>query len=292
VTILVEHDPGSDRWQVGQARITRVEEVTHRLPIEHFLPGATSEVIRPHRGWMSDAQLDDEGMMSIAIAAYVVESRGRRLLVDTCIGPEHPHGRSNSPFMSRLAAAGFLPDSIDAVVCTHFHFDHVGWNTVVVGGERRPTFERATYFFGVDEWKATHDEAPADLLLASVERDVRWVVEAGRAELVAPGHAITDEVSLIPTFGHSPGHLSVHVVSDGAEAVITGDAAHHPLQLAVPHLATTADFDAAAGVVSRERLIDRVLDRDVLVVGTHFGLPSAGYLRRGQQGCEFVAAGA
>jgi glyoxylase-like metal-dependent hydrolase (beta-lactamase superfamily II) len=288
---VIASDPGAVSWQVGQVRITRVEEVTHRLPVEQFILGATTEIWRPFRECMSHSQVDNAGTMSIAIAAYVVESRGHQILVDTCIGSEHPHGGPHSPFLDRLAAAGFPPKTIDAVVCTHFHFDHVGWNTTVVAGQRRPTFERAKYFFVIDEWNATHDEDPEDLLLQSVGRDVRWIVEAGLGELVSADHRLTDEVSLIPTFGHSPGHVSVLIRSGGAEAVITGDAAHHPLQLMVPELTTTADFDGATGVASRRSLIDRALDRDMLIIGTHFAAPSALYVRSGNGGARLLAPG-
>jgi glyoxylase-like metal-dependent hydrolase (beta-lactamase superfamily II) len=286
---VVASDAGTVSWQVGQVRITRVEEVTHLLPVGQLIPGATTEIWLPLREWMSRSQLDDAGTMSIAIAGYVVESRGHRILVDTCIGAEHPHGGPQSPFVGLMATAGFPPESIDAVVCTHFHFDHVGGNTTVVAGRRRPTFERAKYFFIIDEWNATHDEDAEDLLLQSVGRDVRWIVEAGLGELVSADHQLTDEVSLTPTFGHSPGHVSVLIRSEGAEAVITGDAAHHPLQLMVPELTTTVDFDGATGVASRRSLIDRALDRDMLVIGSHFAGPTALYVRSGNGGARLVA---
>jgi glyoxylase-like metal-dependent hydrolase (beta-lactamase superfamily II) len=261
-------------WLVGEVRVTRIEEAAHRLPIDQFIPSADAEQLRRHRQQLSLAQVDADAAMTLVMSAFVVESRGRRLLVDTCVGPEHEYGDPGSPFLDRLAAAGFPPASIDAVVCTHVHFDHIGWNTVLVDGARQPAFERADYFFCADEWAALRD-AERTGLLGSVGTNVEWLLDRGRASLVPPSYRLTDEVSLLPTFGHSPGHVAILLESSGQHAVITGDAAHHPIQLLAPELATVADFDPAGAVSSRQALIDRVIDTDAVVFGTHFADPCA-----------------
>jgi glyoxylase-like metal-dependent hydrolase (beta-lactamase superfamily II) len=269
--------------------ITRIEEAAYRVPIAQFLCGTTSEMMQAHADSISADQYAN-GEITIAICCFVVESEGRRILVDTCVGPEHAHGDPASPLLDRLAAAGFPPGSIDAVVCSHFHFDHIGWNTVVDSRGRRPTFAHATYLFGRDEWEGTRDADTSAMLLQSVERDVDWVIFAGVGELVPSSHRVTSEVSMLPTFGHSPGHVSILIESVGQSAIVTGDAAHHPLQLLVPEVTTTADHDSGGGVASRRSLIDRALDNEVLIVGSHFGAPSAGFLRSGQHGIRFVGA--
>ena len=65
-----------------------------------------------------------------------------------------------SDFLSDLASAGFEPEAIDLVLCTHLHFDHVGWNTRLVGGKWVPTFPNARYLFGrreYEHWKMLKD---------------------------------------------------------------------------------------------------------------------------------------
>jgi glyoxylase-like metal-dependent hydrolase (beta-lactamase superfamily II) len=262
------------RWAVGGVRITRIEESAFRLPIQQLIPLADLERLDRHQSWLSPAQVDAEGTMTLVIGAFMVESRGRRLLVDTCIGPEHERGDKGARFLRRLDAAGFPPASIDAVLCTHVHFDHIGWNTVVVNGVRRPTFENADYFFCQDEWAVQQGADPVGVLSA-VGHNVAWLLGTGRASLVPATHRFTDEVSFLPTFGHSPGHVAVLVNSGGRQAVITGDAVHHPVQLAEPELTTTADFDPPAAVRSRTALIDRVTNTGALLLGTHFADPCA-----------------
>src|SRR6202011_1886140 len=88
---------------------------------------------------------------------------GLRLIVDTCIGNDKPRQFTGgnplaTPFLRHLADAGWSLDSVDVVVCTHLHVDHVGWNTMLVDGKWVPTFPKARYLFGRVEheyWAAT-----------------------------------------------------------------------------------------------------------------------------------------
>ena len=91
-------------------------------------------------------------------------------------------------------------------------------------------------------------------------------------------HALTAEVRLEPTPGHTPGHVSVRISSHGEEAVITGDLMHHPLQCAEPDLANNFDVDAAAARRTRRDFLSRYSNQPVLVLGTHFAPPTGGWV--------------
>ncbi|MDP2639283.1 MAG: MBL fold metallo-hydrolase, partial [Betaproteobacteria bacterium] len=162
--------------------------------------------------------------------------------------------------------------------CTHLHVDHVGWNTRLIEGKWVPTFANARYLFGRREWEHwTSDEAKhrdGDVMGDSV----RPIIDAGLAELVDMHHALTPEVRLEPTPGHTPGHVSVRISSRGEEAVITGDLMHHPLQCAEPDLANNFDVDAAAARRTRRKFLARHANRPVLVLGTHFAPPTGGWV--------------
>jgi glyoxylase-like metal-dependent hydrolase (beta-lactamase superfamily II) len=102
------------------------------------------------------------------------------------------------------------------------------------------------------------------------------VLDAGLAELVPMDHRVTDEIGLEPTPGHTPGHVSVRLSSGGADAVITGDLMHHPVQVAEPAWQTSFDTDAAEACRTRRAFCERYADRPVTVLGTHFHHPTAG----------------
>jgi glyoxylase-like metal-dependent hydrolase (beta-lactamase superfamily II) len=185
-----------------------------------------------------------------------------------------------------MSAAGFAPDSIDTVLCTHLHVDHVGWNTRLVGGRWVPTFVNARYVFGRTEYQHWRDHSDVPDRAAVFNDSVQPIVDAGIADLVASDAILSDEITVIPTPGHSPGHMSVLIQSDGEQALLSGDVAHHPCQMAHLDWSSTVDSDPAQSVTTRRELFSRFADTPTLVIGGHF---SAGHIRRDGDGFKFIA---
>ena len=185
-----------------------------------------------------------------------------------------------------MTAAGFPPDSIDTVLCTHLHVDHVGWNTVLVGGKWVPTFANARYVFGRTEYEHWRDHSEGPAHQAVFSDSVKPIADAGKADLVASDARLTDEITLIPTPGHSPGHMSIHIKSDGEEGLLTGDVAHHPCQMAHLGWSSTADSDPKQSAATRRELFSRFADTPTLVIGGHF---NAGHIKRDGDAFKFIA---
>ena len=116
------------------------------------------------------------------------------------------------------------------------------------------------------------------------------IVKAGLQELVETNYRLTDEVLLVPTPGHTPGHVSVAISSAGQNATITGDLIHNPIQVADPSICANFDFDKKRALATRLAFIDSHVDQDVLVLGTHFTTPAGGHIVRDKEGMRFVAA--
>lgn len=272
------------RWRIGAVTVTRIIETEDvSMTAAAMLPDATPQNLAPY-GWLRPRFVDAAGRLVTSIHTLLVESRGLRIVVDTCLGNDKPRivpqwNRRQGSFLAELAAAGFPRERVDRVVCTHLHPDHVGWNTMLVDGQWVPTFPAARYVFSAADW-AWLDRAPVSGLGDFAGDSVRPVVAAGLADLVAPGHQVTDEVWLEPTPGHSPGHVSVRIASAGEHAVITGDLMHHPAQLARPDWSSPFDHDKALALATRKDFIARHADQPVLVFGTHFATPSAGRIVR------------
>lgn len=268
-------------WRVGQVKITQVVELTTASLGRHILPQATPEMVA-QEPWLQPF-LDRDGKLVLSVHSLLVESQGERIIVDTCIGNDkvrsYPrwNGMRNS-FLTDLASAGFPADSIDTVMSTHLHVDHVGWNTMLVNGSWVPTFASARYLFAMQEWEYWRTE-PQEFGPV-VEDSVQPIFDAGLAELVSQDHRVTDEVWLESTPGHTPGHVSVHIASAGEEAVITGDMIHHPCQISHPEWSSSADWDGAQSAQTRQQFLARYADRPVLVIGTHFAAPTAGRIVR------------
>jgi glyoxylase-like metal-dependent hydrolase (beta-lactamase superfamily II) len=270
------------RWQIGDVRITRVQEL--EAPGLHWLlPDAIPENLKAIP-WLAPDFVDERGEALASVHALVVEAPGRRIVVDTCVGndkerPIPPWNLRQGPFLKDLEAAGFAPESIDTVLCTHLHVDHVGWNTRLVEGRWLPTFPRARYLLGRTEW--AHWSADDDSLTQTILADsVRPVFDADLVDLVDSDHHISDEVWLEPTPGHTPGHVSVRIASRGEQAVITGDLMHHPCQMARPDWCANADSDPEQALATRRSFLERYADTPTLVIGTHFAGPTAGRIVR------------
>jgi glyoxylase-like metal-dependent hydrolase (beta-lactamase superfamily II) len=271
------------KWRIGEVTVTRVLELEATGGSRFILPQATPEVIRGI-GWLCPHFADENGRLKMSVHALAIEAPGgRRIIVDTCIGNDKQREIPTwtglqTGFLNDLAAAGFARDSIDTVLCTHLHVDHVGWNTMLVDGAWVPTFPNARYLIGKAEfeyWKSEED-ALTDHSKSPFHDSVRPVFEAGLVELVETDHRVCDEISLEPTLGHTPGHVSVRIRSQGEEALITGDFLHHPCQLARPDWASSADYDPDAGMATRRRVFTALSDTPVLMIGTHFAAPTAG----------------
>jgi glyoxylase-like metal-dependent hydrolase (beta-lactamase superfamily II) len=146
-------------------------------------------------------------------------------------------------------------------------------------GKWVPTFPKARYLIGKREyehWSAEGDEEQQTILSDSVKP----IFDAGLAELVELDHRISPEIRLIPSTGHTPGHVCVKIESEGEQAVITGDMTHHPCQLAHPDWSPAFDSDPDAAATTRARLFAEWADQPLLVIGTHYAGPTAGRVKR------------
>jgi glyoxylase-like metal-dependent hydrolase (beta-lactamase superfamily II) len=280
------------QWTIGDVTVSSVAELDDGVvPGPMLIPDATPEAVLAI-DWLRPNYVDDAGSLRLRIQALIVESEGRRIVVDTCLGNDKQRTQPffhelQTPFLSDLVAAGFPRESIDAVICTHLHVDHVGWNTMLVDGQWVPTFPSARYYLSrtdVEYWSKTPSK-DGDLFGDSV----RPVLDAGLADLVDPPASVTGEVTLESTPGHSPGHVSVRIRSAGTEAVITGDLMHHPSQCARPSWGSSFDEDAALAERTRREFLDAHAGADMLVIGTHFATPTAGRIVRDGDAYRFDA---
>jgi len=270
-------------WTAGEVRVTKLPQMTWHLPLWGLVPEATGEAAAD----VAPGVLPGDGMTEVSIHGLLVESQGRTILVDTCadhgeaaeraldlvrsvgsITEHHPDVRT------ALEAAGRSPAEVDTVLCTHLHFDHVGGNLLDDGSL---AFPGARHLLAGEEWAYwTTDDAEDPY--GSIDTTVRPLVEAGAVDLVDGDHVLTDEVRLVPTPGHTPGHVSVRIDSAGETAIITGDVAHHPVELLAPHWTMAADTDAAQASVTRRAFAEEWGDGQALILGTHFPGSSAGRL--------------
>ncbi len=273
------------RWRIGEVTVTKIVELEGVGGTRFILPQATREAVLPI-AWLQPHFADAEGRLKMSIHALVVETRDRRVIVDTCIGNDKQQRARpawnglQTGFLADLALAGYPRDTIDTVLCTHLHVDHVGWNTMLVGGRWVPTFPHARYLMGrveFEHWRVQREDAGHRAVFAD---SVAPVFDDGLVDLVETDYRICDELKLVPTLGHTPGHVSLSIVSRGEAALITGDFLHHPCQMARPDWSSSADHDPDLAQATRREMFEALAGTKVLVIGTHFAGATAGRVRR------------
>jgi glyoxylase-like metal-dependent hydrolase (beta-lactamase superfamily II) len=273
--------------RIGDIVIHRViESERPDFDAAQFFPRVAPEQWAPHRQRLAGWALDPaSNALTFPMQSFVVRTRHHTIVVDTCVGDHKQRARptwnmtSGGVYLRRLAEAGVRPEDVDYVMCTHMHTDHVGWNTRLVDGRWVPTFPKARYVMSEKEWaywSALHRDTPQNQIADSVIP----VVEAGRAELVKNDFAIGDEVRFESTPGHTPDHVSVRLASRGAQAVITGDLIHSPVQCLETDWVPRPDFDPPQAAATRRAFLERCCEQDVLVCASHFPSPSFGRVVR------------
>jgi glyoxylase-like metal-dependent hydrolase (beta-lactamase superfamily II) len=276
------------KFSVGDLTIHRaIEQETTFFPALELFPQLTPELLGQNRAWLQQAgAMDEADVLILCFQSYIVRTPHYTILIDSCIGndkqrPARPkwHMKTDDTYMRALAATGVTPADIDYVMCTHLHVDHVGWNTRLENGRWVPTFPRARYVFGKSEydyWSEQNKEAEVPPFADSVLP----VVEADRAEIVANDFAIGDHMRILPTPGHTPGHIAFAFGKGKDSAVFSGDLMHTPLQTLHPELSPKFDVDPAQAAVTRRNFLERYCDTDTLCCTAHFPSPSVGKIRR------------
>jgi glyoxylase-like metal-dependent hydrolase (beta-lactamase superfamily II) len=262
----------TERVTVGNVEIWSVTDGVMPAHPSFLFSGVPPEMYQAALG----SELNSEGLLPIKRGSFLVRSSGKTTLVDTGIGDKNPE-LPGGDLLSNLEQFGVRLDEIDFVVNTHLHFDHVGWNCVQRNGTFVPTFPKAEYWIASKEWDFWSDPAILSEEGPHLRTDVLPLKDSPQLRLVEGEAAITPELSLLPTPGHTPGHTSVAVASAGQRAVILGDVAHHPLHLIRFWIAAIDELPRVSRRTKRE-LAKRLIAEQALVAGGHFTPDSFGRL--------------
>ncbi len=290
-----------DKIALGSFEITRVEELSAPLmPARQFFPDLSLEMLDAARPEIPAGHLSDADEIVLSFHSYILKTGRSTILVDTCCGndkerPSRPaFSHLNTDYLATLAAAGCQPEDVDFVMCTHLHWDHIGWNTQRVNGEWVPTFPNAKYIMArreYDHWDQLMQD-PSNMHRFGFQDSVQPLMRAEQAVLVDDDHEIESGIWLEPCHGHSPGHVVVNLASGDAKGAMTGDVIHHRVQLVYPELSTIADIDQNQSRQNRTALMAKHADRGSVLFPAHFRAPSFGCLKtkNGGHGYDFIAA--
>ncbi len=233
--------------------------------------------------------LDEQHRIPLGLNCLLVRSHGKLLLIETGVGDKDGARRQSTPvaqgsLLSELAALGVRPEEVDVVINSHLHADHCGWNTRrLQDGRLVPTFPRARYLIQRGEWEAaTHpNERTRATYLAE---NLLPLEEADALELIEGELAVTPEVTVIPTPGHTEDHASVVLTSGGETAIYIGDMVQHGVQLERTAWVSAFDVLPLVSMETKKRIVERAIRERALVVSVHCPYPGLGRLTLGEDG--------
>ena len=223
--------------------------------------------------------------MLIEIGCYLVRSQGRTILIDTGYGegPIESIGGRRGELMDDLAANGVTPEEVDTVFISHLHSDHVGWNVVEQDGRLVPAFPNARYIAhqaDLDHFRRSDIQAASSFPF--MDRCVESIVNLGLFDMLTEDTDLTSEVRALHTPGHTPGHMSILVSSQGEEALIQGDVLIHPAQVTEDDWNCHFDYDWPISTETRRKVLDEVESQGTPVISCHFPAPGFGTVRRSE----------
>src|SRR6201990_22500 len=231
----------ANTFRAGNMTVHRIVEMECGFtPALEFLPELKPEVLAENRSWLAPSALDAQDNLVLCFQSYIVQTGRHTILVDSCIGNDKDrearplwHKKKDDVWMKGLGALGLSVNDIDIVMCTHLHVDHVGWNTRLENGRWVPTFPKARYVFGKTEFDYWTEQNAKTEVPPFVD-SVLPVVEAKKADVVSNDFVLGDHGRILPTPGHTPGHVAFTLGRKKDDAVFAGDLIHTPLQLRYP----------------------------------------------------------
>lgn len=267
----------NNQIRVGNVEIVSLSDGILEFDLCNFFPTIPNDNWQPY-----ESHLTADHHVQFNLGSFLIRSDGRTILVDTGMGPK-PADAPETPWgklMDDFSAHGLRPGDIDMVVLTHLHRDHVGWNLLSENGKYEPTFPNARYWMSTKDWEACHQAEVQPERFPNAPACVWPLEQLGLVELMHGEHSLTRELTAIPTPGHTPGHMSIMITSQGERALILGDVAHNPAQVHETDWVSRADMDPDQTRVTRRTVMEQLEQDGIIAASGHFPAPGFGKVVR------------
>jgi glyoxylase-like metal-dependent hydrolase (beta-lactamase superfamily II) len=266
----------SEEIQIGSVAVAVARDsYWEGAPADHLRDLENREIPLEQFGPVMPGQ-DPKATIRSRVLTFVVKSRGKTILLDAGVGGWGLWRFGDGHLLDSLRDLDVSPEEIDYVIPSHLHLDHIGWNTHPdADGKPVITFPNARHLFHKADWvhftnpSLYQQDGPESRLFRTVSNCLLPVEVAGLMELVDHEMAVTDEVTILHTPGHTPGSVSILVQSGGESALFIGDLVHLCMQLTAPEWSPPYENDRQASASSRRRIVEEAIGRNALVAGSH-----------------------
>jgi glyoxylase-like metal-dependent hydrolase (beta-lactamase superfamily II) len=274
---------------IGSVEIISLTDTELAIPLHVAFPDIRAEQWLAYDHTALTPSLTGEEFLHMRVGVFLVRSPEYVFLVDTGLGlvatttmpspaPALPPSGLAQYFsgvpvrlQEELLSVGIKPEDVDTVFLTHAHRDHYGWNLT---NEGNPFFPNARYMLSRTDWEAFQHPAMPAPLRWGLEHFVSPLSGRGMLDLVPDKHQLFPEIRMLPTPGHTPGHMSLLIDAGGQQVLIGGDAFVHPLQISDVTVSFTSDMDRVQMTKTRKHLREWLCQDRIILAANH--LPGSG----------------
>lgn len=285
--------------QIGEIMIDWVEELVVYDPPELFTEMTAADLAR-QRSWLEPDYYAEKTGFHVGVLSWLVRTPTRTILIDTGAGNGKPRptsprfGSLDTPFMERLAAKGVTPETLDLIILTHLHLDHVGWNTRLEENNWVPNFPMVRHLVSTIELAHRDPERGAAARPPATWQvfndSVKPLLDAGLIDTVEGNEDLGEGISLVMLPGHSPGQMGVRIDSGGKTALFIADVLHQPIQVYHPEWNSRYCEDQPTARATRAAVLAEAAENGTLLLPAHFGASHCGYVRAADDGYAYEAA--
>jgi len=295
--------PGFYRMMLGRFEITALLDGTHVFPVPTVMTRNETQAGGERRAVMlndahpglADALLADASLgipLEGSINAFLINTGNKLILIDS--GAGSLYGACCGHLPENLQAAGYRPEQIDEIYLTHLHADHVGG----IAPHGKPAFPNAIVRVNqkdLDYWLDAKNENEAPKFLRPMfegdRASLKPYMDSGRVRTFVDEQELSPGIRAVPTPGHTRGHTSFAVVSDGQRLLVWGDLVHvAPIQFPDPGVTVTYDSDPMSAEAERTKVFAKSAQDGSWVAAAHIAFPGLGHIRSADGHFEWIPA--
>jgi glyoxylase-like metal-dependent hydrolase (beta-lactamase superfamily II) len=262
-------------------------ELIHVTDGTFVLDGGAVFGVVPKVIWSKRHPADENNFLRFALNCLIVRSDERTILIETGAGPKLPEEmqelyQTEPALLRNLKRLGFAPEDFDAVINTHLHFDHCGWNTIWHGDRLAPTFPRARYY--VQRGEVEHGRRRSERDRTSYRpENYEPLIETGRMELLDGDRELFPGISVRVYAGHTQHLQTVQIRSGGQTACFISDLIPSTYHLR-PTWMMSYDLDPLLVIENRHRFYAEAIPQEWLVMFSHDLRVPWAYIQRDEKG--------
>ena len=213
---------------------------------------------------------DENGYARLNFGCYLITDGDRTIMVDAGIGEMSQEGMTAGLMPQAVDDIGIPRDSVETVIYSHMHYDHIG------GSQRdgEIVFPQARHVFHTREW--AHWKALDTDFGRVAQKIMTPLIDAGAVDFIERDTEMLPGVTAVETFGHTPGHLTVRLVSEETSILIGGDMSNHPFQVEHPDWCLPVDNDHELATKTRDGVFESIKDTETTFVAGHYPMPGVG----------------